>query len=182
MRRYPHEVSGGEKQRVVIATAFAPHPELILFDEPTTALDVITGARILQLFSRLRRETGVAGLYISHDLAIVSRVADRVAVMQRGRIVEEEPAATIFHAPAHAYTRALVAAVPRPERRLVFDTPAEASLLAAEKLSVRYGRPRPVPPARNAGRAQCRVSTCGPARFSASSANPGRENPPSPER
>ena len=141
MRRYPHEVSGGEKQRVVIATAFAPHPELILFDEPTTALDVITGARILQLFSRLRRETGVAGLYISHDLAIVSRVADRVAVMQRGRIVEEEPAATIFHAPRHAYTNALVAAVPRPERRLVFDTPAAASLLAAEQLSVRYGRP-----------------------------------------
>jgi peptide/nickel transport system ATP-binding protein len=142
MRRYPHEVSGGEKQRVVIASAFAAHPELILFDEPTTSLDVITGARILALFARLRRETGVAGLYISHDLAVVSRVADRVAVMQSGRIVEQEPAGIIFHAARHAYTRQLVAAVPRPERRLVADAPKPAPLLATEKLTVRYGRPR----------------------------------------
>jgi peptide/nickel transport system ATP-binding protein len=142
MRRYPHEVSGGEKQRVVIAAAFAPHPELILFDEPTTALDVITGARIIELFRRLRAETGVAGLYISHDLAIVSRIADRVAVMQRGRVVEQAPAAAIFRAPQYAYTQRLVAAVPRPERRLVNDTPPDATLLAAERLSVQYGRPR----------------------------------------
>jgi peptide/nickel transport system ATP-binding protein len=110
MRRYPHEVSGGEKQRVVIAAAFAPHPELILFDEPTTALDVITGARILELFRRLRRETRVGGLYILHDLALVSRVADRVAVIERGRIVEQARASRIFSAPAHAYTSRLVAA------------------------------------------------------------------------
>jgi peptide/nickel transport system ATP-binding protein len=142
MRRYPHEVSGGEKQRVVIASAFAPQPELILFDEPTSSLDVITGARILELFGRLRRETGVAGLYISHDLAVVSRVADRVAVMQSGRIVEQEPAGVVFRAPAHPYTRRLVAAVPRPERRLVDDAPEPKPLLAAEKLTVRYGRPR----------------------------------------
>ena len=81
MRRYPHEISGGEKQRVIIATAFGCRPDVILFDEPTTALDVITGARILELFARLRRETGVAALYISHDLALVTRVADRVAVL-----------------------------------------------------------------------------------------------------
>ena len=140
MRRYPHEASGGEKQRVVIASAFACRPELIVFDEPTTALDVITGARILDLFRRLREETGVAGLYISHDLALVGRVADRVAVLQRGRLVEVAGATTIFRSPAHAYTRALVDAVPRPERRLVHDEPAEGEVVAAHAIGVRYGR------------------------------------------
>jgi peptide/nickel transport system ATP-binding protein len=140
MRRYPHEVSGGEKQRVVIATAFAPHPELVLFDEPTTALDVITGARILELFHRLRAETGVAGLYISHDLGLVSRVAERVAVMRRGVVVETGPAARLFAAPVHDYTRRLVDAVPRPVRRLVHDRPGANSLLRAEAIGVSYGR------------------------------------------
>ncbi len=142
MRRYPHEASGGEKQRVVIASAFACRPELIVFDEPTTALDVITGARILDLFRRLRQETGVAGLYISHDLALVGRVAGRVAVLQRGRVVEQAAAATIFQAPAHPYTRALVDAVPRPERRLVRDEPGDGELIAARDIGVRYGRRR----------------------------------------
>jgi peptide/nickel transport system ATP-binding protein len=142
MRRYPHEVSGGEKQRVVIATAFAPHPDLVLFDEPTTALDVITGARILDLFQRLRAQTGVAGLYISHDLGLVARVAERVAVMRSGRVVETGTAARIFTAPAHDYTRRLVDAVPRPHRRLVRDEPAPRELLRAEGLGVRYGRRR----------------------------------------
>jgi peptide/nickel transport system ATP-binding protein len=142
MRRYPHEVSGGEKQRVMIATAFACRPELIVFDEPTTALDVITGERILALFRRLREETGVAALYISHDLALVARVADRVAVLQRGRIVEEQAADSIFRHPGVAYTRALVDAVPRPERRLVDDAPGAETLLAARGIGVRYGRPR----------------------------------------
>ena len=142
LARYPHEVSGGEKQRVVIAAAFAARPELIIFDEPTTALDVITGARILELFAQLRRETKVAALYISHDLALVSRVADRVAVIHRGRIVEQESGAEVFHAPREAYTRRLVAAVPRPERRLVSDAPSAQPLLAAEDIGVTYGRPR----------------------------------------
>ncbi|MFI5015008.1 MAG: nickel ABC transporter ATP-binding protein NikE [Hyphomicrobiales bacterium] len=142
MRRYPHEVSGGEKQRVVIATAFACRPDLIIFDEPTTALDVITGARILDLFRRLRVETGVAGLYISHDLALVSRIADRVAVIRRGRIVETEPAAQVFVAPKEDYTRALVDAVPRPWRRLIADAPREEKLVELSNVSVRYGRPR----------------------------------------
>jgi peptide/nickel transport system ATP-binding protein len=142
LARYPHEVSGGEKQRVVIASAFACRPELIIFDEPTTALDVITGARILDLFCQLRAETGVAALYISHDLALVSRVADRIAVIHRGRIVEEDAAADVFRAPRQDYTRRLVAAVPRPERRLVADAPAGGALLAAEKIGVTYGRPR----------------------------------------
>ncbi|MBV9783991.1 MAG: ABC transporter ATP-binding protein [Acidisphaera sp.] len=142
MRRYPHEVSGGEKQRVIIATAFACRPELIIFDEPTTALDVITGARILELFRRLREETGVAGLYISHDLALVSRVAERVAVIRRGQVVEQADARRIFRAPTHDYTRALVQAVPRPERRLVTDGPGGPTVLAARGLGVAYGRAR----------------------------------------
>jgi peptide/nickel transport system ATP-binding protein len=149
MRRYPHEISGGEKQRVIIATAFGCRPDVILFDEPTTALDVITGARILDLFSRLREETGVAALYISHDLAMVTRVADRVAVLKNGRIVEEAPAAEIFRAPRHADTRILVEAVPRPERRLVHDRPREDVLIAAARIEVHYGRARlfrPAPP------------------------------------
>ena len=140
LMRYPHEISGGEKQRVVIASAFASRPELIIFDEPTTALDVITGARILELFHRLRAETGVAALYISHDLALVSRVADRIAVIHRGRIVEEDAAADVFRMPRETYTRQLVAAVPRPEQRLVADAPDQQVLLAAEEIGVVYGR------------------------------------------
>ncbi|GLR89483.1 nickel ABC transporter ATP-binding protein NikE [Bradyrhizobium iriomotense] len=140
MRRYPHEISGGEKQRVIIATAFGCRPDVILFDEPTTALDVITGARILELFARLREETGVAALYISHDLALVTRVADRVAVLKRGRLVEQAPAADIFRAPRHADTQALVQAVPRPERRLVHDKSSEEVLLSASDIEVHYGR------------------------------------------
>jgi peptide/nickel transport system ATP-binding protein len=142
MQRYPHEVSGGEKQRVVIATTFATRPELILFDEPTTALDVITGARILDLFRRLRAETGVTGLYISHDLAVVSRIADRVAVLQRGRLVEEAPAARLFAAPRHDYTRRLVASAPRPEHRLVEEAPGDKKILEVRDLGVSYWRPK----------------------------------------
>src|SRR3954452_14686165 len=105
MRRYPHEISGGEKQRVIIATAFGCRPDVILFDEPTTALDVITGARILELFARLREETGVAALYISHDLAMMTRVADRVAVIRHGRVVEQAKVSEIFRKPQHDYTK-----------------------------------------------------------------------------
>lgn len=142
LRRYPHEVSGGEKQRVVIASAFAARPELIIFDEPTTALDVITGARILELFARLREETGVAALYISHDLALVSQVADRIAVIRRGQIVEQDAAYRVFRAPREDYTRRLVASVPQPQRRLVADAPNEQVLLVAEEIGVSYDRPR----------------------------------------
>jgi peptide/nickel transport system ATP-binding protein len=138
MRRYPHEISGGEKQRVIIATAFGCRPDVIVFDEPTTALDVITGARILDLFARLRDETGIAALYISHDLAMVARVADRVAVIKQGRIVEQAPAAEIFREPRQPETRALVEAVPRPERRLVHDQPDTGVLLAANQIEVHY--------------------------------------------
>ena len=142
MRRYPHEASGGEKQRVVIATAFACQPECILFDEPTTALDVITARQILDLFAELQAETAVASLYISHDLALVSRVADRVAVIHRGRIVEHGEVDEVFDAPRDDYTRRLLAAVPRPDHRLVTGKPAAGAepLVEVERLSVRYGR------------------------------------------
>jgi peptide/nickel transport system ATP-binding protein len=140
LRRYPHEISGGEKQRVVIAIAFGCKPDVIIFDEPTTALDVITGARILDLFAKLRAETAVAALYISHDLALVGRVADRVAVLKRGTIVEIAPAAQIFRNPVHAETRALVAAVPRPHNRLVHDTPVGSAIFEARGIEVHYAR------------------------------------------
>ena len=141
MRRYPHEASGGEKQRVVIATAFACEPECIIFDEPTTALDVITARQIQDLFVRLQEETRVAALYISHDLALVARIAHDVAVIHRGRIVEQGPAARVLSAPREEYTKRMVAAVPQPRHRLVLGAPAEGApaLLAAEQLTVRYG-------------------------------------------
>ena len=156
LKRYPHEISGGEKQRVVIAGAFGCRPEFLIFDEPTTALDVITGARILELFARLRAETGVAALYISHDLALVSRVADRVAVLKKGRLVEEASAADIFVRPKHPDTKALVDAVPRPERRLVGDRSSDEVLLSVERIEVTSGRkklfrPAPKPSTRAVG-------------------------------
>jgi peptide/nickel transport system ATP-binding protein len=142
MHRYPHEASGGEKQRVVIATAFACRPECIIFDEPTTALDVITARQILDLFAKLQAETAVASLYISHDLAIVSRVAQRVSVIHRGRIVETSGAHSVFASPRDDYTRRLVAAVPRPDRRLAGAPPPAAAspLMEARAITVRYGR------------------------------------------
>lgn len=142
MRRYPHEASGGEKQRVVIATAFACNPELIIFDEPTTALDILTAQQILDLFVRLREETGVAALYISHDLGLVARIADRVSVIHKGRIVESGPVGEVFRHPKDNYTRALMAAVPRPDNRIAVPAPTiEAPLLQVRDISVRYGEP-----------------------------------------
>ncbi|KAA9384159.1 ABC transporter ATP-binding protein [Neorhizobium galegae] len=142
MNRMPHEASGGEKQRVVIASAFACNPECIIFDEPTTALDVITSCQILDLFVELQAETGVASLYISHDLALVSRTASRVAVIRRGEIVEQGAVRDIFARPQQDYTRELIAAVPDPAHRLVGDTVFETGkpLVRIEDVSVHYGR------------------------------------------
>jgi peptide/nickel transport system ATP-binding protein len=141
MHRYPHEASGGEKQRVVIATAFACQPDCIIFDEPTTALDVITARQILDLFAKLQAETAVASLYISHDLAVVSGVANRVAVIHRGRIVESDTPEAVFRNPREAYTRRLIAAVPRPDRKLSGPASHEATaLLEARAITVQYGR------------------------------------------
>jgi len=109
---YPHQFSGGQRQRILIAQALINRPRLLIADEPTTALDVTVQAQILHLLNQLRRTHNLAMLFISHDLAVVSQVADRVAVMQRGRIVEEAPAADIFRHPQHPYTRRLLAAAP----------------------------------------------------------------------
>ncbi|KQQ75119.1 peptide ABC transporter [Rhizobium sp. Leaf321] len=142
MHRMPHEASGGEKQRVVIASAFACNPECIIFDEPTTALDVITSRQILDLFVELQAETGVASLYISHDLALVARTAGRVAVIKRGEIVEQGTVRDIFTNPQQDYTRELINAVPDPARRLVNDdvAPTEKPLVEVENVSVHFGR------------------------------------------
>lgn len=142
MHRMPHEASGGEKQRVVIASAFACNPECIIFDEPTTALDVITSRQILDLFVELQAETGVASLYISHDLALVARTASRVAVIKRGDIVEQGTVREIFTNPQQDYTRELINAVPDPAHRLVKDDVAvtEKPLVKVENVSVHFGR------------------------------------------
>ena len=113
-KRYAHEVSGGEKQRVLLALAFACDPELILFDEPTSALDATTAATLLDLFSELQARTGTSGLFISHDLGTVAAIAHRIAVMYGGRIVELATSEALFSNPRHPYTRALIASLPRP--------------------------------------------------------------------
>ncbi|CAN1537485.1 COG4172 ABC-type uncharacterized transport system, duplicated ATPase component [Rhabdaerophilaceae bacterium] len=112
---YPHQLSGGQRQRVMIAMALANEPALLIADEPTTALDVTVQAQILELLKDLQRETGMAMLFITHDLGIVRRLAHRVAVMKKGEIVEHGPVSEIFAKPSHAYTQALLAAEPKGE-------------------------------------------------------------------
>ena len=111
-RDYPHQLSGGQRQRVMIAMAIVNRPQLLIADEPTTALDVTIQAQILELLAELRHKFGLAMLFISHDLAVVSQVTDRVAVMYAGSMVELGAAREIFHSPAHPYTRGLLTSVP----------------------------------------------------------------------
>jgi oligopeptide/dipeptide ABC transporter ATP-binding protein len=115
--RYPHELSGGMRQRGMIAMALSCHPSLLIADEPTTALDVTTEAQILQLMRRLQRELGMAIMYITHNLGVIAQMTEDVAVMYMGKVVEQANVDTVFHNPAHPYTQALLQSIPRLGQR-----------------------------------------------------------------
>jgi oligopeptide transport system ATP-binding protein len=115
--QFPHELSGGTRQRVALAAALMPGPRLLVADEPTTALDVTVQAQIVGLFRELRRDLGMALVLVSHDLGVVAGLADRVLVMYAGRVVEQGSTAALFHRPAHPYTAALLEALPRLDDR-----------------------------------------------------------------
>ncbi len=121
--RYPHELSGGQKQRVVIAMALAMDPPILIADEPTTALDTIVQAQILNLLKKLKNELGTSIILISHDLSVLAELADKIAIMYAGKIVEYGPSEEVYHNPQHPYTRALLRAIPRlrgPKDKLIY--------------------------------------------------------------
>ncbi|MDD3370798.1 MAG: ABC transporter ATP-binding protein [Alphaproteobacteria bacterium] len=136
LKAYPHELSGGQRQRVMIAMALANDPDLLIADEPTTALDVTIQAQILKLLKDLQKRLGMALLMITHDLGIVRKIADTVCVMQRGEIVEQGPAKRIFEAPAHPYTKMLLAAEPKGEASPI--SPDAPEVLYAATLKVDF--------------------------------------------
>ncbi|AVP57679.1 ABC transporter ATP-binding protein [Pulveribacter suum] len=140
---FPHQLSGGQRQRAMIAMALASRPRLLLADEPTTALDVTLRGQILELLSDLQRQTGMAVLLITHDLQLVRRFADRVAVMERGHLVEQGAVAQVFGAPQHDYTRRLIHSAPQ---RDVLESPeAPGQPLAAQARGLRVAYPVPLP-------------------------------------
>ncbi len=142
MRDYPHQLSGGMRQRVMIAMALACQPRLLIADEPTTALDVTIQAQIMALLAQLRDEIGMSVLFITHDMGLVAEIADRVLVMRQGNVVESGDLDTVFDQPSHPYTRDLLEAVPHfRSGQAVRDTPADAEpapVLTVRDLSVRY--------------------------------------------
>jgi oligopeptide/dipeptide ABC transporter ATP-binding protein len=135
LRAWPHQLSGGQRQRVMLAMALLGEPELLVADEPTTALDVTTQAQILHLLRELQRERGLAVLFVTHDLAVAAGLCDRIAVMYAGRLVEEASAAALFARPTHPYSRALLACAPR------LEGPRRARLAAIEGLPPRLFAP-----------------------------------------
>lgn len=149
LRRYPHELSGGQQQRVAIAMAIAAEPDVLVLDEPTTALDVITQRAILDLIAELCEELGVAVVLVSHDLGVVAELAGTALVMQNGDVVEQGPTAEVLSAPQHEYTRRLVDAAPRlgtdAGREAIRDSRREEDIvLACEDLDIRYRRSAPL--------------------------------------
>ena len=112
-RKYPHQMSGGQRQRVVIAIAFAGKPDVLVADEPTTALDVTIQAQVLDLLKELQKEHGTAVMFISHDIGVIAQISDRIAVFYAGRVVETGPTLEVIRSPQHPYTQALLGAVPR---------------------------------------------------------------------
>ena len=171
LRAYPHELSGGMRQRVVIAMAMALGPELLLLDEPTTALDVIVQREILQQLQELQREMGFAVLFITHDLSLLVEFSDRIAIMYSGDIVEEAAAAELFAHPAHPYTAGLMASFPplRGEQTVMTGIPGNPP-------DLQRPAPRlPVPPAVPGSAARSRVTSRCPALRSAGPVGaPGR--------
>jgi len=141
MKQYPHELSGGMRQRVMIAIALACEPELLIADEPTTALDVTIQAQILALLAELKRERGMAMVLITHDFGAVAGLADRVAVMRRGRIVELDTVGIVMKSPRHPYTQALLRAMPKMAGAFADDVATKAAppALTISQLSVRFG-------------------------------------------
>ncbi|MFE5852976.1 ABC transporter ATP-binding protein [Streptomyces sp. NPDC056500] len=124
LRNHPHELSGGMRQRVLIAMAISRNPQVLIADEPTTALDVTIQSQVLQLIDRLRKELQMALILITHDLGVVAGITDRIAVMYAGRIVELAPTTALFDTPSHPYTRALMESIPRMDRERVEHLPA----------------------------------------------------------
>ncbi len=174
---YPHQFSGGQKQRIVIAMALTLEPDVIIADEPTTALDVTVQAEILELLRDLRAEFGTAIVLITHNMGVVADLADRVAVMYNGELVETAPVRELFASPQHEYTKKLLAAVPRLDiadrpqvkpsndaRRRLGEGPGDRVPRAARPQGVPRRRPR-------------RASRSGPARCSVSSARAARARP-----
>ena len=136
MRCYPHELSGGMRQRILIASAFAAEPKLIVADEPTTALDVTVQKQILKLIGEMQARHGTALLFVTHDLGVVSKVCQSLTVLYAGMVVEDADIRTFFRAPAHAYSRALLAATPKYTDPMASLTPVPDSVIAAVRAEV----------------------------------------------